>query len=62
MNEIYKPIESLNKIGKARAEKYHKLGINTIYDLLYISQEIMLISENIFLFQMQNRGNTVFSN
>lgn len=35
MNEIYKPIESLNKIGKARAEKYHKLGINTIYDLLY---------------------------
>ncbi len=35
MNEIYKPIESLDKIGKARTEKYHKLGINTIYDLLY---------------------------
>lgn len=35
MNEIFKPIEALDKIGKARAEKYHKLGINTIYDLLY---------------------------
>lgn len=35
MKEIYKPIESLSRIGKARTEKYHKLGINTIYDLLY---------------------------
>lgn len=35
MNDIYNPVESLYRIGKARAEKYHKLGINTIYDLLY---------------------------
>lgn len=35
MNELYQPIESLKGIGKARAEKYHKMGINTMYDLLY---------------------------
>ena len=35
MNQIDNPIESLDKIGKARTEKYHKLGINTISDLLY---------------------------
>jgi len=35
MNEIFKPIESLYRIGKGRAEKYHKLGIDTVYDLLY---------------------------
>jgi len=35
MNEIYNPVESLKGIGSSRAEKYHKLGINTVYDLLF---------------------------
>ena len=35
MNDIYNPVESLYRIGKARAEKYHKLGIDTVCDLLY---------------------------
>lgn len=35
MNELYKPIGFLKGIGKSRAEKYSKLGINTLYELLY---------------------------
>ena len=35
MNELYKPIEQLPGVGEKRAQKYHKMGIDTPYDLLY---------------------------
>lgn len=35
MNELYQPIETLAGVGEKRAAKYHKLGIDTPYDLLY---------------------------
>lgn len=35
MNELYQPIENLAGVGEKRAEKYHKLGIHTPYDLLF---------------------------
>ena len=34
MNELYREIETLPGVGEKRAEKYHKMGINTPYDLL----------------------------
>ncbi len=34
MNELYQKIETLPGVGEKRAEKYHKLGIHTPYDLL----------------------------
>lgn len=35
MNELYQPIETLAGVGEKRAVKYHKLGIDTPYDLLF---------------------------
>ena len=35
MTELFKSIEYLKGVGKARGEKYRKLGIETPYDLLY---------------------------
>ena len=35
MISLYSPIEKMHGIGKARAEKLHKLGIFTVHDLIY---------------------------
>lgn len=35
MNELYQPIETLAGVGEKRAAKYHKMGIDTPYDLLF---------------------------
>ncbi|MBQ6040186.1 MAG: ATP-dependent DNA helicase RecG [Oscillospiraceae bacterium] len=35
MNELYQPIETLPGVGEKRAAKYHKMGIDTPYDLLF---------------------------
>ena len=35
MNELYQPIETLAGVGEKRAAKYHKMGIDTPFDLLY---------------------------
>lgn len=35
MNELYQPIERLPGVGEKRAQKYHKMGIHTAYDLLF---------------------------
>ncbi len=34
MSILFSSIETLNGVGKARAEKYHKLGIYSVYDLI----------------------------
>lgn len=35
MNELYQPIERLPGVGEKRAQKYHKMGIHTPYELLF---------------------------
>ena len=35
MNELYQPIERMPGVGEKRAQKYHKMGIHTPYELLF---------------------------